>query len=74
MEIPPYPVTKRGEKFESASIEMNVIVEEFFQIKNDHKKFIDLSLNLKNETILIVNSCGDAKKDRDILRERLGKS
>ena len=28
----------------------------------------------KNEnTIIIVNSCGDAKKDRDILRERLGK-
>ena len=25
------------------------------------------------ETILIVNSCGDAKKDRDILKKRLGK-
>ena len=28
---------------------------------------------LSKDTILIVNSCGDAKKDRDILRERLGK-
>jgi tryptophan synthase/tryptophan synthase beta chain len=28
---------------------------------------------LSKETILIVNSCGDALKDRDILRQRLGK-
>ena len=30
MEIPPYPETKRGLKFEVASKEMNLIVEEFF--------------------------------------------
>tara|TARA_B100001123_G_C14965479_1_gene889456 strand:- start:157 stop:795 length:639 start_codon:yes stop_codon:yes gene_type:complete len=29
--------------------------------------------NLSKDTILIVNSCGDAKKDRDILKKRLGK-
>ena len=29
---------------------------------------------LSKDTIIIVNSCGDAKKDRDILRERLGKN
>ncbi len=28
---------------------------------------------LSKDTIIIVNSCGDALKDRDILRERLGK-
>ena len=28
---------------------------------------------LSHDTIIIVNSCGDAKKDRDILKERLGK-
>jgi tryptophan synthase beta chain len=28
---------------------------------------------LNKETIIIVNSCGDAKKDRDILKARLGK-
>jgi len=27
--------------------------------------------NLSKETIIIVNSCGDAKKDRDILKKRL---
>jgi tryptophan synthase/tryptophan synthase beta chain len=34
---------------------------------------IKISPKLSKETILIVNSCGDALKDRDILRQRLGK-
>ena len=34
---------------------------------------IKIAPKLKNNTIIIVNSCGDAKKDRDILKERLGK-
>ena len=34
---------------------------------------IKISPKLSKNTIIIVNSCGDAKKDRDILRERLGK-
>ena len=29
---------------------------------------------ISKDTIRIVNSCGDAKKDRDILKERLGKN
>ena len=33
---------------------------------------IKIAPNLSKDTIIIVNSCGDAKKDRDILRERLG--
>ena len=35
---------------------------------------IKIATNLSKDTIIIVNSCGDAKKDRDILRERLGKN
>ena len=34
---------------------------------------IKIAPKLNKETIIIVNSCGDAKKDRDILKERLGK-
>ena len=34
---------------------------------------IRIAPKLSKDTILIVNSCGDAKKDRDILKERLGK-
>ena len=28
---------------------------------------------LNKDTIIVVNSCGDAKKDRDILKQKLGK-
>ena len=34
---------------------------------------IKIAPKLSKDTICIVNSCGDAKKDRDILKERLGK-
>ena len=34
---------------------------------------IKIAPKLNEDTIIIVNSCGDAKKDRDILRERLSK-
>ena len=34
---------------------------------------IKIAPKLNKDTIIIVNSCGDAKKDRDILKERLGK-
>jgi len=34
---------------------------------------ISLAPKLSKDTIIIVNSCGDAAKDRDILKKRLGK-
>jgi Tryptophan synthase beta chain len=34
---------------------------------------IKIAPKLSKNTIVIVNSCGDAKKDRDILRKKLGK-
>ena len=34
---------------------------------------IKIAPKLSKDTIIIVNSCGDAHKDRDILRQRLGK-
>src|SRR5210317_452893 len=33
---------------------------------------IKLAPKLSKDTIIIVNSCGDAKKDRDIIKKRLG--
>ena len=35
---------------------------------------IKIAPKLSKETIIIVNSCGDAKKDRDILKKRLHKN
>ena len=34
---------------------------------------IRIAPKLSSDTIIIVNSCGDAQKDRDILKQRLGK-
>ena len=34
---------------------------------------IKLAPHLSKNTVIIVNSCGDAHKDRDILKQRLGK-
>lgn len=34
---------------------------------------IKIAPKLSKDTVIIVNSCGDAKKDRDILKNRLGK-
>ena len=34
---------------------------------------IKLAPKLSKNTVIIVNSCGDAHKDRDILKQRLGK-
>jgi len=34
---------------------------------------IKIAPKLSKDTVIIVNSCGDSKKDRDILRKRLGK-
>ena len=34
---------------------------------------IKIAPKLGKDTVCIVNSCGDAKKDRDILRKKLGK-
>ena len=35
---------------------------------------IKIAPKLSKDTIIIVNSCGDAKKDRDILKQRLKKT
>ena len=32
---------------------------------------IRIAPKLRKDNIIIVNSCGDAKKDRDILKQRL---
>jgi len=33
---------------------------------------IKIAPKLSKDTVIIVNSCGDAQKDRDILKQRLG--
>jgi len=49
MEIPFYPATKRGIKLDAAAKEMNVIVEEFFRIKNNNPTFVYKSKSLQTK-------------------------
>ena len=73
--------TKRA-KYTYASDEealnAHVLVTKFEKLKpslepsHAFAEAIKIAPNLSKDTIIIVNSCGDAKKDRDILRERLG--
>jgi taurine transport system permease protein len=66
MEIPPYPETKRGLKFEAVSKEMNVIVEEFFQIKNENSAFIKKSVKIKEQ----INNYKDALQDTQEIEQQ----
>ena len=43
------------------------------QIQTSSYRAIKIAPELSEETIIIVNSCGDAQKDRDILKKRLRK-
>jgi taurine transport system permease protein len=81
MEIPPLPETKRGLKFEQASIEMNAIVEEFFKIKNDNYIFLNLFKTLNEElknykASLLDNNSLEYKYHRQIskISGRIGRS
>ena len=49
MEIPPLPETRLGEKFESASIELTSISDDFFSIKNDNPIFLKVFKDIKQE-------------------------
>jgi len=70
MEIPPYPETTKGLKFEAASIEMNVIVEEFFQIKNDNPTFKNLSESIKKDLKILKNDLTDTQTfEQNYLRQ-----
>ena len=62
------PIADGGQIQTSAyrAIKNGIKIKDVFSIAKNFKK-------LKKDTIIIVNSCGDAKKDRDILRERLAK-
>ena len=40
---------------------------------NAFAEAIKIAPKLSKDTVICVNSCGDALKDRDILRQKLGK-
>ena len=53
---------------------VEIVVERLNEAGNEaFAEEIKIAPKLSKDTICIVNSCGDAKKDRDILKKRLGK-
>ena len=48
IEIPSIPKTKRGLKFQAASVELNSISDEFFELRNHNEQYSSLVKNLKN--------------------------
>jgi taurine transport system permease protein len=49
IEIPSIPKTKRGLKFQTAAIELNLISDEFFELRNHNEQYIAVLENLKKE-------------------------
>ena len=47
IEIPSVPKTKRGLKFQAASVELNSISDEFFELRNHNEQYSSLIKNLK---------------------------
>ena len=47
IEIPSIPKTKRGLKFQAASVELNSISDEFFELRNHNEQYSSLIKNLK---------------------------
>ena len=49
VEIPSIPKTERGLKFQTAAIELNLISDEFFELRNHNEKYASKLENLKKE-------------------------
>ena len=49
VEIPSIPKTKRGLKFQAAAVELNLISDEFFELRNHNEQYTSVLENLKKE-------------------------
>jgi taurine transport system permease protein len=49
VEIPSIPKTKKGLKFQAAAEELNIISDEFFELRNHNSQYASSLENLKNE-------------------------
>ena len=49
IEIPSIPKTKRGLKFQAAAVELNLISDEFFELRNHNEQYTAVLENLKKE-------------------------
>ncbi len=62
IEIPFIPKTKRGLKFQAAATELNLISEEFFELKNHNEQYTSALEKLKKEIKDYRNSLGASEE------------
>mgnify|MGYP001382045734 FL=1 len=70
MEIPPVPESNTGLKFHLAAKELNLISDEFFQIKNENPVYLE---KLKNINDQIKNFKDELNENQEIEKEYIGK-
>ncbi|MFT5225058.1 MAG: taurine transport system permease protein [Polaribacter sp.] len=70
MEIPPHPETKSGLKFDAAAKELNLIAEEFFEIKNKNPVFLAHFEKIDNAIKSFKSSLNDGQElEKDYIRQ-----
>lgn len=70
MEIPPLPETKTGLKFDAAAKELNLITEDFFEIKNKNPVFVAQFEKIKSAINRFKNSLNDDRElEKDYIRQ-----
>ncbi len=62
IEIPFIPKTKRGLKFQAAATELNLISDEFFELRNHNEKYISALEKLKKEIKDYRTSLGSSEE------------
>ncbi len=62
IEIPFIPKTKRGLKFQTAATELNLISDEFFELKNHNEQYASALEKLKKEIKDYRNSLSDSEE------------
>ncbi len=74
MEIPPLAETDKGRKFQEASARMNVIVEDFFKIKNNNSLFNKTTDDLTARIKLYKAKLTDDQESEKKLLRKISKS
>ena len=70
MEIPPLAETNKGRKFQAASAQMDIIVEDFFKIKNNNSIFTKKTDELKNKIKLYKASLTEEMElEQELIRK-----
>ena len=62
VEIPSIPKTKKGLKFQAAAAELNLISDEFFELRNHNTQYASALENLKNEIKVFRSKFDDSNE------------